>query len=70
MRLIFGLARARSATVSRDWISVATDWASWSVIRQTYHQVATLVPGVDAPRVVTGAPTVPLWVFEPNTPGP
>ncbi len=47
-----------------------TQWARWSVLQQVYGIAQTLVPGVDAPRVVTGAETVPAWVMEPKSPGP
>lgn len=47
-----------------------TQWPRWSVLQQVYGVATTLVPGVDAPRVVTGAPTVPTWAMEPRSPGP
>ncbi len=47
-----------------------TQWPRWTVLQQVYGIATTLVPGVDAPRVVTGAKTVPTWVMEPRSPGP
>jgi hypothetical protein len=43
-----------------------TQWIRWPMIQAAYERAATLLPGVDAPRVVTGAATVPTAVFVPK----
>lgn len=38
-------------------------WGHWPTLSTRYCRAGTLRPGLDAPRVFSGAPTIPLWLF-------